>query len=135
MNVTPTSGPAAGNRRHSPNGSARSPMRIVRLQPGLACRVRRADGRVVTARLPPARHRAIQLGLLHADSGGFVELTPGTRRADGTLAVDRRRRPEHYLPGGGCGDPCWVERLRGHAARIGGVRYTPPPVPVPPARA
>ena len=76
-------------------------MRIVRPQPaGLRCRVRLADGRVFTGALPPARHRAIQLGLLHADTAGLVELTPGTRRADGKLALDRRRRAEHYLPGG-----------------------------------
>jgi hypothetical protein len=93
-------------------------MRIVRSQPGLACRVRRPDGGAVSGRLAPERHRAIQLGLLHAGSDGLVELTPGTRHADGTLAVDRRRRPEHYLPGGGCGDPRWQTRLLAHAERI-----------------
>ena len=57
----------------------------------LACRVRLADGRVFTGALPAARHRALQLGLLHADTAELVELTPGTRRADGRLDVDRRR--------------------------------------------
>jgi hypothetical protein len=98
----------------------------VRPEPGLACRVRRADGRVISGPLAPARHRAIQLGLLHSDSDGFVELTPGTRRTDGTLAVDRRRRPEHYLPGGGCGDPRWLERLLAHAERIVAGAYARP---------
>ena len=70
----------------------------------LACRVRLADGRVFTGALPAARHRSLQLGLLHADTAELVELTPGTRRADGRLEVDRRRHPEHYLPGGASGD-------------------------------
>ena len=78
----------------------------------LPCRVRLADGRVFTGALPAARHRSLQLGLLHADTAGLVELTPGTRRADGRLEVDRRRHPEHYLPGGASGDPAW---LRGAA--------------------
>ena len=59
-------------------------MRIVRPQlVGLRCRVRLADGRVFTGALPPARHRAIQLGLLHAETAELVELTPGTRSLDG----------------------------------------------------
>jgi hypothetical protein len=62
-------------------------MRIVRPQPaGLRCRVRLADSRTFTGALPPARHRAIQLGMLHANTAELVELTPGTRGADGKLA-------------------------------------------------
>jgi hypothetical protein len=45
----------------------------------LRCRVRLADGRVFAGALPPERHRSLHLGLLHADTDGLVELTPGTR--------------------------------------------------------
>src|SRR4051794_28325934 len=84
----------------------------------LACRVRLADGRVFCGALPAARHRSLQLGLLHADTAELVELTPGTRRADGRLEVDRRRHPEHFLGGGASGDPGWLRALLDHAGRI-----------------
>src|SRR4051794_24985860 len=84
----------------------------------LPCRVRLADGRMFTGALPAARHRSLQLGLLHTDTAALVELTPGTRRADGRLEVDRRRHPEHYLPGGASGDPRWLQALLAHAERI-----------------
>src|SRR4051794_10819260 len=109
----------AGRGGPAANQSARSAMRIVRPQPaGLRCRVRLADGRVFSGALPPARHRAIQLGMLHADTDELVELTPGTRSLDGKLALDRRRRPEHYLPGGAAGQRDWLEPLLVHAERI-----------------
>src|SRR5881392_4280615 len=110
---------AAGRGRPANNQSARSAMRIVRPQPaGLRCRVRLADGRVFSGALPPARHRAMQLGMLHADTGELVELTPGTRSADGKLALDRRRRAEHYLPGGAAGRRDWLAALLAHAEQI-----------------
>jgi hypothetical protein len=84
----------------------------------LRCRVRLADGRLFTGALAPERHRAIQLGLLHADSAELVELTPGTRGLDGRLALDRRRRAEHYLPGGASGRRDWLQALLEHAERI-----------------
>jgi hypothetical protein len=109
----------AGSGRTTTNHSARSAMRIVRPQPaGLRCRVRLADGRVFTGALPPERHRAIQLGMLHADTAELVELTPGTRGADGKLALDRRRRAEHYLPGGAAGRSDWLAALVAHAEQI-----------------
>jgi hypothetical protein len=80
--------------------------------------VRLADGRVFTGALPAARHRSLQLGLLHAETAELVELTPGTRRADGRLEVDRRRHAEHFLPGGRSGDPRWLRALLAHAERI-----------------
>ena len=80
--------------------------------------MRLADGRVFTGALPPARHRAIQLGMLHADTAELVELTPGTRALDGKLALDRRRRPEHYLPGGAAGRRDWLAALLAHAEQI-----------------
>ena len=61
-------------------------------EPPLPCRVRLADGRVFRGALAPVRHRALQLGLLHAATRELVELTPGTRRPDGRLEIDRRRR-------------------------------------------
>jgi hypothetical protein len=110
---------AAGSRNSAANHSARSAMRIVRPQPaGLRCRVRLGDSRVFTGALPPARHRAIQLGMLHADTAELVELTPGTRSADGKLALDRRRRREHYLPGGAAGRRDWLAVLLAHADQI-----------------
>ena len=84
----------------------------------LRCRVRLADGRVFTGALPAARHRALQLGMLHAATAELVELTPGTRTADGELRLDRRARPEHFLPGGAAGDPGWLAALLAHAQQI-----------------
>jgi hypothetical protein len=73
---------------------------------------------VFSGELPAARHRAIQLGVLHAQTAELVELTPGTRSPDGRLELDRRRRPEHYLPGGASGQRGWLEALLDHAERI-----------------
>jgi hypothetical protein len=115
----------AGSRHPAANKSPRSAMRIVRPQPaGLRCRVRLADGRVFTGALPAPRHRAIQLGMLHADTAELVELTPGTRNLDGKLALDRRRRPEHYLPGGAAGGRDWLSSLLAHAEQIVSGTYT-----------
>ncbi len=80
--------------------------------------MRLADGRVFTGELAPWRHRALQLGLLHGDSDGFVELTPGVRAPDGRLDLDRRRRAEHYLPRGASGREEWIARLLEHAEQI-----------------
>ena len=68
--------------------------------------------------LAPARHRALHLGLLHAESDGHVELTPGTRPPGGKVEIDRRARREHFLPGGATGTPGWLNRLLEHARRI-----------------
>lgn len=90
----------------------------------LRCRVRLADGRTFSGELPPWRHRALQLGMLHAESEGLVELTPGTRPPGGKVKIDRRVRRdgrparEHFLPGGGTGTARWLERLLSHAQRI-----------------
>jgi hypothetical protein len=90
----------------------------------LRCRVRRADGRVFTGALPAARHRALQLGMLHAETAELVELTPGTRGPDGKLELDRRRQPEHYLSGGASGRRGWLEALLEHAEQIVAGRYS-----------
>jgi hypothetical protein len=93
------------------------------MSPGLRCRVKLSDGRVFRGELPPERHRALQLGLLHRYTDGLVELTPGTRDRDGRLHVDRRSRAEHYLPGGGSEDRLWLKRMLEHAERITSGEY------------
>ena len=85
-----------------PPGPARSPLR---------CRLRLADGRVFNGGCPPARHRAIQLGLLHADTAAARRAHARHATARRQLAVDRRRRPEHYLPGGAGGRPRLARNL------------------------
>ena len=100
-------GPAARSKSASPGKEA------------LRCRVRLADGRVFCGELPPWRHRALQLGMLHAQSEGLVELTPGTRPPGGKVKINRRTDARHYLPGGAGGhDGRWLERLLEHAERI-----------------
>lgn len=90
----------------------------------LPCRVRLADGRIFTGSLPACKHRALQLGLLHGESGGLVELTPGTRPPGGKVDIDRRKHTCHYLPGGaGARSEEWLERLLDHAERIVGGEY------------
>jgi hypothetical protein len=77
--------------------------------------VRLADGRVFAGELPAERHRALQLGMVHADSDGLVELAAGARR-DGNLAIRTRNRADHFLPGGNTGQPDWLARLLALAA-------------------
>ncbi|RKQ90840.1 hypothetical protein C8N24_0655 [Solirubrobacter pauli] len=108
-------------RPPSPPASAPAPAPVHRagVEAGLLrCRVRLTDGRVFTGELPAARHRSLQLGLLHEATSELVELTPGTRRADGVLHVDRRRDAVHYLAGGGSGTSDWLRALLAHADRI-----------------
>ena len=78
----------------APPPARASPTGIQRLR----CRVRVADGRVFAGDLPPERHRALQLGLLHANSDGLIELAAGARR-DGRLQITTRKRADHFLPG------------------------------------
>jgi len=90
---------------------------------GMRCRVTWRDGRQFAGELSPERHRMIQLAMLHRHTEGLVELTPGTRDDDGRLHVDRRSRPEHYLPGGASGRPAWLRNLLEHAQRIAAGEY------------
>jgi hypothetical protein len=87
-------------------------------EPPLRCRVRLPDERVFDGELLASRHRAIQLGMLHSASEGFVEVTPGTRQPDGRLHLDRRGRTEHFLPVGRGTGPRWLERALYHAEEI-----------------
>ena len=135
---------AAGNGVPARYDTRRRAMRILRQQPEpgspaphapaasppagagagwLHCRVRLADGRLFTGELSPERHRAIQLGILHADTADLVELTPGNRSTDGRLELHRRRRAEHYRPGGASGRRDWLPALLEHAQRIVGGDY------------
>ena len=60
----------------------------------------------------------IHLGMLHRQTKALIELTLGTRDLHGRLHVDRRSRPEHYLPGGASGTRSWLHGLLEHASRI-----------------
>src|SRR5437588_8111632 len=98
---------------------ARRSKRTSPAREGLRCRVRLADGRVFCGELPAWRHRALQLGMLHAQSEWLVELTPGTRPPGGKVKINRRTDARHYLPAGaGATDGRWLQRLLEHAERI-----------------
>jgi hypothetical protein len=97
-----------------------------RRREGLRCRITFRDGRQFAGELPAEEHRRIQLAMLHRETDGLVELTPGTRDPEGRLRVDRRSRPEHYLPGGASGRPGWLEKLLEHARRITAGEYARP---------
>ena len=78
--------------------------------------MRLADGRVFSGPLGPERHRALQLGVLHAGTTGLVEIAAGARR-DGRLQITTRRRTDHFLPGGQAGGGDWLGPLLALAAR------------------
>jgi hypothetical protein len=100
--------------------AARAEDRASRKREGLRCRVRLADGRVFAGPLEPERHRALQLGLLHEQTNGLVELAAGARRNE-RLQITTRRRADHFLPGGQSGGEGWrralLELAAGHADR------------------
>jgi hypothetical protein len=87
----------------------------------LAARIRLADGRVFSGTLAPERHRRIHLGMLHADSDGYVEIAAGRRPPGAKLRVTTRKDPGHFLPGGARGGDRWLHALlalaTNHAAR------------------
>ena len=71
-------------------------------------RVRLHDGRVYDGPLAVVRQRSLQLGLLHGDSDGYMEIAAGPRPAGGKVQIRTRKDPDHYLPGGATGDPGWL---------------------------
>ena len=81
-----------------------------RTREGLRCRVRLADGRVFVGELAPERHRSLQIGLLHHDTEGLVELAAGMRR-ENRLQITTRRRADHFPPGGRAGGEKWRHAL------------------------
>src|SRR2546421_13025641 len=99
-----------------PTAIAHPPQRVQRTSDGLRCRVRLADGRVFAGELAPQRHRSLQIGLLHQETEGLVELAAGMR-CDGRLQITTRRRADHFLPGGRSGGDDWREALLELATR------------------
>jgi hypothetical protein len=81
--------------------------------------VRLTDG-VRDLVLSPESHQELHLRMLHGRTRGLVEIAAGRRDDDGELHIHTRRRADHFLPGGGTGDPVWLERLlalvAGHVA-------------------
>ena len=61
--------------------------------------------------LPPERHQELHLRMLHCRTRGLVEIAAGRRDADGELHIYTRKHRDHFLPGGGSGDPMWLEHL------------------------
>lgn len=58
----------------------------------------------------------MQLGILHEQTTGLVEIAAGARR-DGRLQITTRRRADHFLPGGQAGRGDWLQPLLALAAR------------------
>ncbi len=79
--------------------------------------VRLSDGREIDTERSPKRHRAIHLGFLHAASRGHVEVAAGHRDKGGELHIYTRRRRDHFMPAGACGDPHWRDRALALADR------------------
>jgi len=91
-------------------------------RPELKTHIRLADGREVRVGLCAARHRALQIGLLHRHSDGYLEIAAGPRKPNGKLEIHTRKRPDHYLAtGGGRRGRAWLDRALAlcerHAAR------------------
>ena len=113
----------AGSRRYlsreeqmSTATAVHASQRAQRTRKGLRCRVRLADGRVFVGELAPERHRSLQIGLLHRDTEGLVELAAGVRR-EGRLQIPTRRRANHFLVAGRTGGDQWRHALAELAAR------------------
>jgi hypothetical protein len=73
--------------------------------------VRHADGRIEQTTMSPRAHRETHLRMLHDRARCVVEIAAGRRDEDGELHIYTRKRSDHFLPGGGMGDPEWLERL------------------------
>ena len=96
--------------------AVRAPQRANSTPAGLRCRIRLADGRIFTGELAAERHRSLQIGLLHQDTDGLVEVAAGSR-VEGRLQITTRRRADHFLTGGGSGGEGWRQALLELAAR------------------
>ena len=68
--------------------------------------------------LPPARHRALQLGMLHADTRELVELTPARARPTASCDSTAAAGPSTTCPAAPAATDGWLEALLGHAERI-----------------
>ena len=83
--------PRSARARQRPGAAAGGSV-VTSQEPRLPCRIRLVDGRWFSGELPAARHRALQLGLLHAGSDGLIEIAAGFRR-DGNCDQPRRDPP------------------------------------------
>jgi hypothetical protein len=81
----------------------------------LPARIRLRDGRILDGPLAAERHRSIQLELLHTDSTGFIEITPGTRAPGAKVQVDRRGDVRHFRD---AGVDDWLEDALEHVEDI-----------------
>lgn len=79
---------------------------------------RSPDGKIYDGALPASAHRRIQIDMLHRRTGGFIEVTPGTRPEGARLDIDRRKDARHYLLGGAAGEDTWLDQAADHAAQI-----------------
>jgi hypothetical protein len=79
--------------------------------------IRKADGHEIQTALPASRHRHIHLGLLHELTAGWVELAAGRRNRRGKLHIYTREFEDHFLRGGGDGNPEWRKPILALAAR------------------
>lgn len=77
----------------------------------LPIKYRSQDGQLVEGALPAAEHQALHLRMLHGQTRGLVEIAAGRRDSHGDFWIYTRRFPNHFLPGGGSGDPHWLERI------------------------
>ena len=129
-------GERAGTHAPTPNLPSTRVMRILRPQsapsprprapavpapPGPAGRGCGAACGSPTAACSPARCRP--RATARSSSGCCTPTPPSSSSsprapatADGELRLDRRARPEHFLPGGAAGDPGWLAALLAHAA-------------------
>lgn len=105
--------PRAGARERRATG------RLSGASPDLVIKRRLADGRILEGPLSAERHRAIQLGLLHADSDsdGYIEIAAGRRSLGGKLRITTRKDPEHFMPRGAKGNMDWLEAMLALVAR------------------
>jgi hypothetical protein len=95
-----------------PAGPQRDATAFLRDEPAGGCtRIRLADGRIVDAPLAPERQRRIHLGLLHADSDGYVEIAGAVRPPGSKMRMVTRKQPEYFRPGGATGDRHWLDGL------------------------
>ena len=95
-----------------PAGPQRDATAFLRDEPAAGrTRIRLADGRIVYAPLAPERQCRIHLGLLHADSDGYVEIAGAVRPPGAKMRIVTRKQPEYFRPGGAAGDRRWLDGL------------------------
>jgi len=109
---------AAARTSTSTRAARRSPRRGTIAATTLPCTVRRPDGTVFEGELPAERHQRIQIGMLHRDSAGLIEVGHGYRPPGGKTRWASRRRDDVYHPGGAAGGADWLDRVIAHVAQL-----------------